>query len=107
MNGVLRQTCTIRRNTPGGADAMGQPAESWGNAATGVRCAVQWRGGQEQMRPGEVTVYDAVAYFARGQDITDEDRITAIDGGSETLIVQAVDWGPYTHHVKALCKRLA
>ncbi len=86
---------------------MGQPAESWGNNATGVRCAVQWKGGQETVKPGEVTIYDAVAYFAKGQDVMDEDRITSIDGGSETLIVAAVIWGPYAHHVKALCKRLA
>mgnify|MGYP001498717373 CR=1 FL=1 len=107
MNGLLRQTCTIRRNTPGTVDALGHPAESWGDLATGVRCAVQWRGGDEQAKPGDVTVYDAVAYFAAGQDVTDADQITAIDGGSEVLLVAAVMPAPYGHHVRALCRKVS
>lgn len=86
---MLTQTCTIkRRTTTQDASVNGGPISTWANVATLVPCSVQLESAREGYYAGReagVRVYDA--YFAYGQDITNECQVVL---GSQVLSVIAV-----------------
>ena len=92
-NGLLPQTCTIRRYTEGAQDEYGHPAQTWADLATGVKCRrMNSKGYETKADDKTVVVADYIFFFKDGQDITERDRITTL-----ALAGTAVD--TYTYEV--------
>lgn len=85
-------------------DTYGTPVVAWSSNATGVRCRLAPSGGRELTRDNNLVIANWYAYFDHGTDITEEDRITSVDSGSDTYEVLLVETygGPFaTRHKRA------
>jgi hypothetical protein len=72
--GLLIDTCTIQRNTPGAVDAYGLPAESWAALHTDEPCRhVSGKGREIKVGQEVVIVYDEL--FVGDIDVTEQDRV--------------------------------
>ncbi|MBU1621890.1 MAG: head-tail adaptor protein [Gammaproteobacteria bacterium] len=95
--GLLIDTCTIQRNTPGVADGYGLPAPSWADLHTDEACRhVSGKGREVKVGQDVVIVYDEL--FVGDIDVTEQDR--AIIGGTTYSILSVVfrQDGVGSHH---------
>jgi len=94
---LLIHSCTVRRNSPGPADAYGYPAPSWSDYLTAQDCRLQPQKGREIRLLAEVVVADYVLFIA-DVDVTEQDRVIVDSVTYEILMVELMDNGFGGHH---------
>ncbi len=100
---LLINTCTVRRNTPGAADAYGSPAPSWADYLTDQACRIQDAKGKEILVGAEVVVAD-YKLFLQDIDITEQDRVVIGAVTYEVLMVTDKQDSSTTHHKECYLK---
>lgn len=109
---MLNATCTIEQPTDGALDAIGNPARTWDDVATGVACSVQPGSNLDQSRPttefvqdSQVVYYDYIIYIEFTASFTPNNRMrisaVTVDSvvDSRVFEIQAVlDDVTYRHH---------
>lgn len=106
FSNLLNSTCTIRRNTPGAADAYGSPAKSWADHVVDTPCRQVYGKGKEVLVGAEtIIIYDEL--FVGDIDVTTWDRVTldALEYDIVAVVVRQ-DY-VYTHHKQCYLQRVA
>ena len=100
---LLINTCTVRRNTPGVANAYGYPTPSWADYLTDQACRIQDAKGKEILVGAEVVVAD-YKLFLQDIDITEQDRVVISAVTYEVLMVTDKQDSATTHHKECYLK---
>lgn len=96
---LLNKSVTIQRDTVT-RDAMKAEVHSWGDVATGVKAAIQPRGGSYPVGPMGADIESShVGFFPTGTDVQVGDHV--IDGSTTYRVVYVGDDAGRTHHIIA------
>jgi len=97
-------TCTVQRDTPGAADAYGNPAEVWGNHLVDEPCRIMagvsggnLNAGREFKVGAEVVQAEYMLYIG-DVDITEQDRVVLGGVTYHILLVDERQNGTAVHH---------
>ena len=99
---MLINSCTVRRNTIGAADAYGTPTASWANYLEDQACRIYGvtpsRGaGREVYVGAKLVVADKLMMIA-DIDITEQDRVVSDGITYEVLMITLRQDGAGSHH---------
>jgi len=99
---LLVDTCTIRRNTIGAADAYGTPTASWANHLEGQACRIYGvtpsRGAGREVYIGAKLVVADKLMMIGDIDITEQDRVVSDGITYEVLMITLRQDGQGSHH---------
>lgn len=102
FDALLNKTGTVRRFTSAGVSASGHEKSTWATVATGVKCRLQSRGGNEAIDDRTTSIENLVLFTKAATDTTEDDQ-WIID--SKTYEVKLVtDGGGAGHHKECVVK---
>ena len=109
--GLLTDTCTIERYAASAQGSLGTTGKVWSDLDTGVACRYDeppmWMAGQEILLGTDMVTVTGTIFFAIGTDITQKDRISAIDRNGTTILAGPTEvvWvmppSGELHHIEA------
>jgi hypothetical protein len=99
FDGLLINTCTVKRFNDTGEDAYGHPTGSWDDHLTDQDCRLMITNGREVVIGAEVVVAD-YKLFIGDVDITERDRVVVDSVTYEVLLVAPRQDDSSEHHLE-------
>ena len=102
FDGLIYQTCTVKRYSVTGTDDYGNPVKNWEDYLTNVACRLtttKGDRGRELKSGAEVVIANYKLFIDKDIDIIEQDRVVMSDGIQyEVLLVQEKQGMRGQHH---------